>query len=280
MKLHKPNAEIFVPDGRDALEALGRTTHMGIGAHQDDLEMMAFHGVLQCFDAPDQWFTGVTSTNGSGSAREGVYASMTDEQMAAVRLEEQRLASRIGRYTAMAQLGYPSREVKDPADHRLADDLLAILKAARPRVIYTHNPADKHATHVAVMKAVVEAIKRLPANQRPERLLGCEVWRNLDWIPDDRKVILNVSGRENLAASLVGLYDSQVAGGKRYDLAAMGRWRANATFLESHATDVFTSVTFALDLTPVITDGGPTLAVFMKDLLAAFQEQIMAPFKS
>ena len=46
MKLHNPTAEIFIPDGLPVPAALKRITHLGIGAHQDDLEFMAFHGVL------------------------------------------------------------------------------------------------------------------------------------------------------------------------------------------------------------------------------------------
>ena len=78
------------------------------------------------------------------------------------------------------------------------------------------------------------------------------MWRNLDWLNDDDKVIFNVDGHENLATSLVGLFDSQVAGGKRYDLATMGRRRANATYLASHGVDESTSLIFAIDLTPVM----------------------------
>ena len=48
---------------------------------------------------------------------------------------------------------------------------------------------------------------------------------------------MDVSGRDNLAAAMNGVFDSQIAGGKRYDLATIGRRAANATFFESHATD-------------------------------------------
>ena len=58
---------------------------------------------------------------------------------------------------------------------------------------------------------------------------------------------------------LIGAFDSQIAGGKRYDLAAAGRKRANATFLDSHAVDRATAVEYAMDLTPLVRD--PTLDV-------------------
>jgi hypothetical protein len=48
MNLHHATAEVFVPDGAPMAKALERITHLGIGAHQDDLEFMAFHAVRAC----------------------------------------------------------------------------------------------------------------------------------------------------------------------------------------------------------------------------------------
>ena len=76
MKLHNASNSIFIPDGKPEGEALSRITHLGIGAHQDDLEFMAFHGILACFARDDQWFGGVTCTNGAGSSRSGPYAAI------------------------------------------------------------------------------------------------------------------------------------------------------------------------------------------------------------
>ena len=274
MKLYNPNADIFIPDGLEVEKALKRTTHMGISAHQDDLEIMAFHGILQCYEMPDRWFTGVVYTNGAGSPRSGVYANYTDEDMQRVRLEEQRTAARIGKYAAMLQLGYSSKAVKDPANTQPDEDLIAIFKATSPQVVYTHNPADKHATHVAVMLSVLRAIRALSPDQRPQKLYGCEVWRDLDWLPDNRKVVLDVSGRDNLAAALLGVYDSQIAGGKRYDLASMGRRRANATYLESHATDIMESATYAIDLSPLIHDDSVDVISFVLQRIDEFRSSV------
>ena len=38
VKLHNSPAESFVPDGKPVADALPRITHLGIGAHQDDLD--------------------------------------------------------------------------------------------------------------------------------------------------------------------------------------------------------------------------------------------------
>ena len=252
MKLHNPTAEIFIPDARPEADALPRITHLGIGAHQDDLEFMAFHGIVACFARDDQWFGGVTCTNGSGSSRTGPYAGFDDARMIAIRRQEQNTAALVGEYGAMFQLDYPSHAVNSPAEQKLNEDLKQILIATRPEVVYTHNPADKHDTHIGVMIAALRAMRELPHDQRPRQVIGCEVWRDLDWLPDADKVIMDVSGHDNLAAALNGVFDSQIAGGKRYDLAILGRRTANATFFDARAADAATQLIFGLDLTPLV----------------------------
>lgn len=276
MKLHFPSADVFIPDGQPLDAALARITHLGIGAHQDDLEFMAFHGIRACFSSDTDWFGGVTCTNGSGSARIGAYEKYTDEKMMTVRREEQRQAAVVGRYGAMIQLDYPSKIARDPADSRLKEDLKAILAASRPRVVYTHNPADKHDTHIAVVVPVIQAIRELPSEQRPEAVHGCEVWRDLDWMPDDAKVVHDVGGHDNLAATLNGLFDSQIAGGKRYDIAVQGRRRANATFFESHGVDGSDALSFAMDLTPLIRNDALDVVEYVTGFVDRFRADVVA----
>lgn len=276
MKLHNPTAEVFIPNGQPQNAALGRVTHLGIGAHQDDLEFMAFHGIKACYHSDDDWFGGVTCTNGSGSARTGDYARYSDDEMMAVRRDEQRQAAIVGRYAAMIQLDYPSRIAKDANDPRLKEDLKAILSATQPRVLYTHNPADKHDTHIAVVVPVIQAIRELPLEQRPQAVHGCEVWRNLDWMPDAEKVIHDMGRHDHLAAALNGLFDSQIAGGKRYDLAVMGRRRANATFFESHGVDASDALAFAMDLTPLIQDDTLDMVGYVTGFIDRFRADVVA----
>ena len=254
MRFHNPDASIFIPDGAAPADALRRVTHLGIGAHQDDLEIMAFHGIVACFGSPALRFGAVTATDGRGSPRAGEYASYNDDDMAVLRRREQEKAAVIGNYSVLVQLNHSSAVAKDAGEGHLKDDLVQILKAGKPRVVYTHNPADKHDTHVAVGLAALAAIRELAPAERPQTVYGCEVWRNLDWMSDADKVALDVSRHESLAVALIGVYDSQVAGGKRYDLATLGRRRANATYFQSHATDDVEALWFAMDLTPLVHD--------------------------
>ncbi len=253
MKLN-PNADLFIPDGKPLPEAAARTTHLGIGAHQDDLEFMAYHGIAECFHRQDKWFGGVILTDGKGSSRAGPYKDWTDDQVAAERVQEQRRAAILGEFSFVAQLGFPSKEVRDVKATGPRADLQAILAAAQPEVVYLHNPADKHQTHVGVTLRAIEAMRALPAADRPRKVVGCEVWRSLDWLLDADKVVLPVSQRLNLAAALNGVFDSQITGGKRYDLAVMGRRLANATFFDAYASDTETHLQWAMDLTPLVQD--------------------------
>ena len=280
MRFTQTNADLYIPDNRSVPGALARTTHLAVGAHQDDLEFMALHGILECYRRDDLWFGGVVCTDGAGSARTGPYADHTDEAMRAARAREQRAAAAVGEYAFAAQLGHPSAHAKRPgARAPLTEDLTILLEATRPRILYTHNPFDKHATHVGVLIALLEALRSLPAEARPERLLGCEVWRGLDWLPDADKVVLDVSDRPNLAAALHGVFDSQIAGGKRYDLAVLGRHRANATFLQSHATDACDSASYAVDLTPLTAADAPSLGEFVEERAAAFTDDLRATLR-
>jgi hypothetical protein len=54
-------------------------------------------------------------------------------------------------------------------------------------------------------------------------VIGCEVWRALDGIVDAEKMMMDLSGHENLQMALLVVFDSQITGGKRYYLASMGR---------------------------------------------------------
>src|ERR1035438_8055773 len=262
-QFHKTNTDFFVPDGLDEAAALARTTHMCICAHQDDIEIMAYHGIAECFGQPDKWFAGVVSSDGAGSPRAGIYGGYTDEQMKQVRVVEQRKAAFVGDYACQIQLGFPSSEVKNVRNTALLEDLTQILRAARPEYVYLHNLADKHDTHVAVSLRAIAAMRGLSGEYRPKKVYGCEVWRALDWLQDEDKLALPVSARSNIAAALVGVFDSQVSGGKRYDLATAGRRLANATYLASHGTDEESALSLAMDLTPLVEDLNLPVAAYV-----------------
>ncbi|MBC8508388.1 MAG: PIG-L family deacetylase [Chloroflexi bacterium] len=274
MKFHFDTAEVFVPDGVSVKEALARTTHLCIAAHQDDIEIMSAQPILECFQREDKWFTGVVVTNGRGSPRDGIYEKYSDDEMRLVRIKEQRKAAYVGEFSAQIMLDYPSTIVKDGNSNSPINDIVAILKATNPDVVYTHNLADKHITHIGVAIKVVKAMRSLARNEQPGKLYGCEVWRGLDWLMDDEKVVLDSSTQTNLQTALLGVFDSQISGGKRYDLATMGRRVANATFFASHDVDAATELGYAMDLTPLIENPDLNIQTYVQGFINRFSQDV------
>jgi LmbE family N-acetylglucosaminyl deacetylase len=276
MDFHLPTAEIFVPDGLQVEQALSRTTHMCIAAHQDDIEIMSARPILDCFQQKELWFTGVVVTDGRGSPRDDMYKDYTDEEMRIVRFKEQKKAAVVGEYAAQILLDFPSKIVKDASRTQPVEDLVTLFQTARPKSVYTHNLADKHDTHVAVARRVITAIRSLPEVQRPEKLYGCEVWRDLDWMVDEDKIPFDLTKHESLQVALLGIFDSQICGGKRYDLASMGRRRANATYFASHGVDLTSGLSYGMDLTPLIADPGMDVNQFVQAYIQRFAADVKA----
>ena len=263
---------IYIPDGLEEQTAVARTTHLAIAAHQDDIEFMAYAPIAECFGSSDKWFGAVVVTDGAGSPRSGIYADYTDEEMKKVRIVEQKKAAFLGEYSFLALLGHPSKEVK-AGERAIAEELASLIKRAKPKYLYTHNLADKHETHVATALMVIAALRLLKPEERPEKVFGCEVWRDLDWLPDDEKIYLDCGPHPNLMRALSAVFDSQIAGGKRYDLAAEGRRLANATFSASHACDTYSALNYAMDLTPLM-DESADIADFITSAIERFKEQV------
>lgn len=269
MNFKKSNATIYFP-GKESLDGV---TDMCIAAHQDDIEIMAYGPISECYNNDTRNFCGVVMTDGAGSPRAGEYSDYTNEQMKEVRIQEQNDAAKLGNYTAILQLGYASSEIKDGNNKDTVDELYDILCQVKPERLCTHNLADKHETHVAVVLRVIEAVRRMPEDIRPKEIVALEVWRNLDWLPDSEKVCVDTSKYPQLAEDLITVYRSQVVGGKSYDKAAIGRRCANATFFESHNTDEASSQSFGLDLMPLVK-GEETPTEFIVSYIEKFKNEV------
>jgi LmbE family N-acetylglucosaminyl deacetylase len=277
MLLSQNGAGLFVPDGLAKIAPLKRVTHLGVGAHPDDLEIMAVAGILECFQVSDQWFGGIVMTDGRGCPRAGAYADYSDDQMRSTRRREQEKAAQLGEYGVVVMLDYPDQPNKGIEDNSnresVVEDLRRVLRATQPRVVYTHSLADQHPGHVVTTLRLIDAIRYLPEGNRPDRLFGCEVWGNLDWLSPKDRVPLNVSSRPNLQAALLGVFESQIEGGKRYDLATLGRRRAHATYDDALAVDELTGLAYAMDLTPLIADDSKSALAHVEELIQRFGEE-------
>jgi hypothetical protein len=91
---------------------------------------------------------------------------------------------------------------------------------------------------------------------------------------DSDKVTMDVSSHENLQFALLGVFDSQIAGGKRYDLASMGRRRANATYFESHGVDETSGLSYGMDMTPLMNDTTLDPAEFVGQFIQRFAKDV------
>jgi len=102
----------------------------------------------------------------------------------------------------------------------------------------------------------------------------CEQRSGWQYGQDDDKQMLPASSRSNIAAALVGVFDSQVTGGKRYDLATAGRRLANATYFASHGTDQESALNFGMDLTPLVEDPSLDVATYVLGFVDRFRADV------
>lgn len=270
-------ADSLVPDGSALDSALQRSSHLCIGAHPDDVEILGWHGIAHCLTSHRDWFTGVVVTDGAGSPRSGAYTEFTDEQMIALRRREQRDAAALGKYSAQLQLGYSSASTQEEMNDQLVCQLQEILLLTQPRVLYLHNLADAHRTHQSVAKACLAAVRGVPSQQRPEQVLGVEVWRSLDWLPVPYRAELPLPEDHELQLRLLQAHASQVAGGKSYDSATIARQIANATFAHSHDLDKHPACALAMDYSTLLANPELTPEAFLQQCLQAFTEALLVP---
>lgn len=274
MTYHQKEAHVFVPNGSKAVEALARTTHLAIVAHPDDLEFIGWHPILECFNNSALWYTGVIASDGRASPRAGEYAQVSDQEMVEIRLKEQRHAAITGEYSAVVHLMHSEYgTVMGGKARPLIEDIKKTITACKPKHINTHNLADAHPHHLLVAIATISALREL--KYWPQSFYGGEIWRSLDWMIAEDKLTFDVSKHENLTASLMGVYDSQISGGKRYDLATAGRKRANATYYKFASTDHTSFLEYAMDLMPLLKEPQIEPAAYLSKLIDRFKNEVL-----
>lgn len=240
----------FSPLGLSSLTAKIQTRTLAVGAHPDDLEFMCLAPIFE--GQAKQSFGGLIVTTGSGSLRSPAHKNLTPEEFSALRWKEQMQAALAGDYAFVDCLGYESAAIKEAQGfEKLVDALQQRLGEFTLEALYTHQPFDRHASHVRVSLAVLEALRRLPQNKRPQKLYGCEVWGGLDWVPKSVKVFKPLSTETLLLQKkLAGLFASQAGPGaaKNYVEALVGRKTAHAVFQEATGADPAIAQEIYMDL--------------------------------
>ncbi|MBL7663172.1 PIG-L family deacetylase [bacterium] len=231
----------------------GQRPVLAVVAHQDDVEIM---GVPHTCDGRP--IVAVVLTSGANSPRTGEYANVTPEEMAQIRLEEQKRAADLGNYACVIQLGYDSAAIKGLAPEA-THVVEQILNYFNPEVLWTHHPFDKHPTHVASFTMVHRAIQSLTSANRPlpTKWLGGEVWGEIGSIHPDYLQFREILDGEQAQRRLIEVFASQIQGGKNYVDGTLGRRRSAATFRDSHGVDTCKFALLAVILDELLVD--PTL---------------------
>jgi hypothetical protein len=92
--------------------------------------------------------------------------------------------------------------------------------------------------------------------------------------------MLKVDKFSHLLRPLLGVFDSQISGGKRYDLAEEGLRHANATYFDSHTTDGTAMLNFAMDLAPLVQDDTMDVEAFALGFVERLMEDVRTRLKS
>lgn len=275
--LPKNQGHIMVaPKFKTLANALAHTTHMAVGAHPDDVEILGFHGIETAYSTPNKSFVAVVSTSGGGSVRSGKFAHFTNAQMAKARQEEQCKAAKLGKYGAAVLMGFESNHLKGAHKDMATQSFYQLFKQAKPEILYLHTPTDSHDTHVATFMRCLEALRMLKPEERPKHVYGCEVWKNLDWLPDKHKHFLPVKQPE-LARSLLSFYESQIIGQQKpYHEHTIARWQSNATYgSDSHEVGNLGPCILALDLMPLVKNPHLSVTEFVSRLLKEAKQEML-----
>lgn len=249
------------------------TTDLCIAAHPDDMELMAYPAISDCYDRQDRFFTGMVLTNGAGCGKGDLLEGLIGEEIAEIRKKEQYEAADIGKYLAVCVLPYYSEQLRR-LEPEIVEKISDWIKICKPDRVYIHNFADKHETHVAAALAAWQALKGLSEEERPNRVYSMEVWRSLDWLRDENKTVFGLSGDTALERGLIQVFKSQIAGNKRYDTGVIGRRRANAVFLSGYQKDSCDGACYALDVTDWVFSGKSPLEM-LEMHLNSFKADVM-----
>jgi LmbE family N-acetylglucosaminyl deacetylase len=249
--MDKINAQIWLPKKRALDKLPQKITHMAIGAHCDDLEIIGLDGIVKHFKKRGNNFFGVIVSNSQGGPIHPKFKHYSPSKIEKIREEEQIKAAQIGKYKGVAFLRYPSVKIKDPkSSPEIEEKIRELAEYLNPQIIYTHSLFDKHPTHIAVSLRTIEALRNSAV--KPEKLYGVSVWGSLNWLSQDKQVVFNLSSYEKLILKLLRVFKSQRFGPHKHDQALLSKMRADAIYLKTHEFTKHTSLIKAVDLSPLI----------------------------
>jgi LmbE family N-acetylglucosaminyl deacetylase len=192
-----------------------------ISPHPDDMEI-GMGGTVAKFIT--QEFNVISFVVTDGRRSTGNYG---EDEMAQIRKREAQNAARILGIEDLVLLGL--QDVKSPENQKeLRRNLRDIIDQFGPTELFiTHPKIDKHPTHRAVSKLVIEIMKEMHRDKLlpPVRIWCYEVWTpfwKYDWIED-------ISGHINIKTAAIDAHKSQIEY-KNYTQGIRGLNRYRAVF--------------------------------------------------
>lgn len=235
-----------------------------VGAHADDILVGAAHLCVDAEVAAN--VLDVVVTDGAGNLLPAGVA--TREDLVRIRIEEEMEVARRAGFMGVAMLGFTSTLIKNLEDDAPTKRIAELIQGID--TVVTHHPVDEHVTHVAVAQRVLQAISLLPKNDRPQELLGMEVWGELGWVTRERLKFFPIDDLDAVR-ELMTVYESQNAAQGYHD-GLVGRLAANATFADAHLARRARGLVRLLDMSELI--GRPPMEVesFVRTLHAEAEE--------
>lgn len=232
-------------------------------AHPDDAEFGCYALIRKCMKEGKRLLV-IVVTTGSKCPLAGSFADRAEE-MERIRAEEQFEAARIGNYSVL-MLGYESADLRGAGSDLVCGVLEQILSQCSAAEIWTHNPFDRHPTHLSVLRLLLAAIRRMNRSKRPTKLYGAELWGGLDHVPAEHIEEFDVSDDLGLRRALIEAFRSQNEA-KNYAAGVPGREAGHATFRASHSNNRMTACDLALNMAPLLEDDTLSLEDWTKQLL-------------
>ena len=124
------------------------------------------------------------------------------------------------------------------------------------------------------MRAIA-ALRAVRDETRPEKVYGCEVWRDLDWLPDDEKAgagsfgAVEYRGGAGRGLRFAGQRRQAVRSGDR---RAAG-WRMPRTSRRTARIEE-SALNFAMDLTPLVDDPELPIADYVLGFIDRFRVDV------
>lgn len=219
----------------------GTLVALGFAVEAGDLEVIASSHISDVICDGHRSFVGVITRTPHDVEAVGAYSGFDADEMVTVRLHEAQKAANIGSYQALYLLNYG--ELAEPSPELVADyrDLLVTY---RSDIVFTYSPLDRNREHLVSLKALLQAVNSLEAEQRPAHIYAVNTGGDLGQLLAEELVDLDYDARLPLIESMLSVYVS---------LAEAG------LFLEPGAT--------ALDLGPQAQEGAVDLEKLVGDLL-------------